>query len=182
MNIVKIILGLSLAALSFISCNTDKSLQVYIVDKQEDDRFMKLDLATSLIEDAEGLDEENRKILKTIKKINVVAYQKEQGTDADYQTEKAKLDLILSQEKYHLLSKFKSNNQLVTLKYIGDDTTIDEVIVYGSDDQKGLALFRLLGNNMKPENLANLAMSLEKGGFNLSDMTGMSGIEDIFKE
>ncbi|MGJ8666254.1 MAG: DUF4252 domain-containing protein [Patiriisocius sp.] len=178
MSIVKILLGLSLIALSFISCDSDKSLQVYIVDKQEDDRFMKVDLATSLIENTEVLDEKNKEILKTIKKVNVVAYPKEKGTEAEYQAEKAKLDLILNQEKYQLLTEFKSNGQLVTLKYLGDDDAIDEVIIYGRDDDKGLAVFRLLGDNMKPEDLGRLAMALQKGDF---DLSGMTGVEDIFK-
>lgn len=161
MTIVKYIIGVSLAVLTLLSCDGSKSLQSYIVDKQEDDRFMKVDIATSLVKDIDSLPQDQKDILNTIKKMNVVAYPKNEGSQADYDTEKGKLAVIFDQEKYKELGSFKAKNQNVTLMYLGEEDAIDEVIVYGRDDEKGLAVFRLLGDDMNPSDVMKLSKMIE---------------------
>ncbi|WP_415374310.1 DUF4252 domain-containing protein [Patiriisocius sp. Uisw_017] len=178
-TIIKYILAFTLASLTLMSCDTSKSLQSYIVDKQEDDRFMKIDLATSLLTEMESLPEDQKMILKTVKKMNVVAYPKKEGTDAEYNTEKDRLSVIFDQEQYKQLGSFNVNGQNVSLMYLGDENAIDEVIVYGRDDDKGLVVFRLLGDEMNPSELIKLSNVIEKGDLDLSKLAGM---EDIFKE
>ena len=107
-TITRYIIGISLALLTFLSCDTSKSLQSYIVEKQEDNRFLKVDLATSLLSEIDSLPQQQRQILESIKKINVVAYPKNKGTQEDYDTEMARLSLIFDQEKYQVLGRFKT--------------------------------------------------------------------------
>ena len=45
MVLVRFIVGISLAALSLVSCADGSSLQRYLVDKQDDDKFLKVDIA-----------------------------------------------------------------------------------------------------------------------------------------
>src|SRR5690554_7422414 len=54
------------------SCG-EASLQKYFVEKQDDPKFMKIDLAPSLLEGKNTLGAEEKETLKGIKKINVVA-------------------------------------------------------------------------------------------------------------
>ena len=178
-TIVKYTVAAAIAIITLISCDGSKSLQSYIVDKQEDDRFMKVDLATSLFAKMDSIPADQKEVLNTVKKMNVVAYPKKEGTDADYLAEKAKLDVIFNQDKYKVLGSFKSNGQNMKLMYLGDEEAIDEVIVYGRDDEKGLAVFRLLGDKMNPASMMKLAANLENGDVNLSDL---AGLEDIFKK
>jgi len=176
-TITKYIIGISLALLTFLSCDTSKSLQSYIVEKQEDNRFLKVDLATSLLSEIDSLPQQQRQILESIKKINVVAYPKNKGTQEDYDTEMARLSLIFNQEKYQVLGRFKTKSQKVSLMYLGSENAIDEVIVYISDNQTGLAVFRLLGKNMKPIDVIKLSEMIESGNLDLSSLTGL---QDVF--
>jgi len=72
MILIKYVLGL--AALTLFSCSNEKSLQRYLVDRQDDDSFLKIDIAASLLQtDNNSLSQEEKDILETVKKINVVA-------------------------------------------------------------------------------------------------------------
>ena len=177
MIIIKYIIAFTLAVLTLLSCDTSKSLQSYIVEKQEDNRFMKVDFATSLMSELDSLPEQQKQVLASIKKMNVVAYSKKEGSQADFDIQTKRLKLIFDQQKYLVLGSFKAKSQNVTLMYLGDEDAIDEVIVYVLDNDKGLAVFRLLGNNMNPSDILKLSGMLEQGNIDLSKLTGL---EDIF--
>ncbi len=50
MILIKYVLGIGLAALTLFSCSNKESLQRYIVDRQDDDSFLKIDIAASLLQ------------------------------------------------------------------------------------------------------------------------------------
>ena len=177
MIIIKYIIAITLAVLTLLSCDTSKSLQSYIVEKQEDNRFLKIDLATSLLSEIDSLSQEQKQVLASIKKINVVAYLKKEGTQQHYDAELARLSLIFDQEKYQLLGRFKTKGQKISLMYLGAQNAIDEVIVYASDNQTGMAVFRLLGKDMKPSDVVRISEMIENGNLDLSSLTGL---QDIF--
>jgi hypothetical protein len=180
MVLVRFIVGISLAALSLVSCADGSSLQRYLVDKQDDDKFLKVDIATSLLEsDDADFTEEQREILETIKKVNVVAFPLKGKNAADYETERTELAKILDNEKYILLGKVSSNGSMMTMKYLGEEDAIDEVIIFASDDERGFAVFRLLGDNMKPGQMLKLMNSINSGDL---DVSALNGIGDIFND
>ncbi|RMA64622.1 DUF4252 domain-containing protein [Ulvibacter antarcticus] len=179
MAVLKYILPLAMTVISLFSCSNNESLQRYLVDKQDDDKFLKVDVATSLLQSDENtLSEEQKEILNTVKKINVVAYKIKDGNMADYEAEKGKLAAIVSQEKYKTLMKYGSKNKGATLKYLGEEDAIDEVVVFASDNEQGFAVFRLSGNNMRPDQIMKLIGSVENGDI---DISKLSGLGDIFK-
>ncbi len=170
---------LILVAMTVVSCS-DKSLQKYLVEKQDDAKFVKVDIATSLLEgENSDFTVEEKEILKTIKKINVVAYPIKDGDTADYVAEKEQLESILNQEQYKELTRIKSNDWNATLKYTGEEDAIDEVIVFANDNDRGFAVFRLLGENMRPDQMLKLMDAAERGNLNLSKLSGLS---EIFKD
>lgn len=178
MVVARYFMTLILAAMTMVSCS-DNSLQKYLVEKQDDAKFVKVDVATSLLEGRNSnFTPEEKEILHTIKKINVVAYPIKDGDTADYVAEKKELESILSQDRYKELTRIKSNDWNATLKYIGEDDAIDELIVYANDNNRGFAIFRLLGENMRPDQMMKLMDSAERGDLNLSKL---SGFEEIFK-
>ena len=61
--------------------------------------------------------------------------------------------------------------------YLGSVTAIDEVIIYAKDNQTGLAIFRLLGKDMKPSDAIKIAEMLESGNL---DLSSLSGLKDVF--
>ena len=173
-TLIRYIVGMTLVAMSMMSCSGDGSLQRYLVDKQDDSNFVKLDIATSLFEGEQAnFTEEQREILNTIKKVNVVAFPNKGNSTPEYQEELAKLNRILDNEKYVLLGKVSSDGSKMTMKYLGEEDAIDEVIIYASDDSRGFAVFRLLGENMKPGQMLKLMNSIEKGDLDVSSLTGI---------
>ncbi len=179
MVLAKYIIPIVLAALALVSCDNNQSLQQYLVDKQDDDNFLKVDVATSLLKSEDNsFSEEENEILETIKKVNVVAYKIQDGNTADYEIEKKKLAEIVAQEKYKTLMKFGSNNKGATLKYLGEEDAIDEVIVFASDSEQGFAVFRLLGKNMRPDQMIKLMNSIDNGDL---DISKLSGLGDLFE-
>ncbi len=168
-----------LGAMALTSCN-DKSLQKYLVEKQDDDKFVKMDLAASLLQGRNSdFTQEEKDILNTIKKVNLVAFPIKEGDTADYIKERAELKAILDQEEYKELTRIKSNDWNATLKYTGDEDAIDEVIVFASDDNRGFAVFRLLGENMRPDQMLKLMKSAERGDL---DVSKFEGFGEIFKD
>lgn len=166
-----------MAAFTLQSCSNN-SLQQYMVDKQDDDNYVKVDLATSLLLSPENtMSAEEKEILSTVKKINVVAYPVKDGDVAAYEAEKQILKDILDQEKYQTLMKMGSNRSGATLKYVGEEDAIDEVIIFVSDEEKGFAVFRLTGDDMKPGDMMKLMNSLQEGDL---DIEQLSGIGEIF--
>jgi hypothetical protein len=177
MILIKYILGIGLAAVTLFSCSNKESLQRYIVDRQDDDSFLKIDIAASLLQtDSANLSQEEKDILKTIKKINVIAYAIEEGNVSAYEVKMQVLKTILDQDRYKTLMKYGSNKEGATLKYVGLEDAIDEIIVFVRDDEKGFALFRLLGDDMRPEQMIKLMTAIEKGDVDISKLNSIGKI------
>ncbi|MDN3723742.1 DUF4252 domain-containing protein [Aequorivita sp. SDUM287046] len=179
MATLKYISALVFGLTALVSCN-DKSLQKYLVEKQDDDKFVKMDIAASLLQGKNNnFTQEEQEILNTIKKVNVVAYPIIEGDTADYEKERLELKAILDQEQYKELTRIKSNDWNATLKYTGEEDAINEVIVFASDDNRGFAVFRLLGENMRPDQMMQLMKSAERGDL---DVSKLEGFGEIFKD
>ena len=179
MTLTRYIVGISLVAIALFSCSDGESLQRYLVDKQDDDNFLKIDVAASLLQtDSNSLTQEEKDILATVKKINVVAYPIKDNDSENYDTERKQLKDIIGQEKYKTLMKYGSNKKGATLKYLGEEDAIDELIVFASDDEKGFALFRLLGDDMKPDQMIKLMNSIDKGDV---DVSALKSIGELFE-
>lgn len=178
--VLKYVIATVMAAMAFTSCNDNKSLQKYLVEKQDDNNFVKIDLATSLLQ-AEGNDfsEEEKNILNTVKKINVVAFPLTDDNMAEYEIEKQNAIDVLSQEKYKTLMKYGSNSRGATLKYLGEEEAIDELIVFASDNEMGFAVFRLLGDNMRPEDMLKLMKGIDQGDIDVSSLKSLGNLLDL---
>lgn len=169
------LLGIFLLGLGVLSCNNEPSIQEYYVENQEDSKFVAIDIPTSLLANNEELNEEQLATLKTVKKVNVLAYPLEEGAE-EYQVEKNQLQEILKNEKYQLLMKYGSGERKAEIYFTGDEDAIDEFILFGFDDSRGMGLARVLGEDMSPEKLIELLRSLEKGDVNLDGLKGIAGM------
>lgn len=179
MVLTKYFIAFILATVALTSCS-DKSLQKYLVEKQDDDKFVKMDIAASLLQGRNSdFSQEEKDILSTIKKVNVVAYPIQEGDTADFEKERQELKDILDQEQYKELTRINSNDWNATLKYTGEEDAIDEVIVFASDNKRGFAVFRLLGENMRPDQMIKLMKTAERGAL---DISKLSGFGEIFKD
>lgn len=168
--------GFAFVALMLASCNDEPSIQEYYVENQEDSKFVALDIPTSLLANNENLNAEQLETLETVKKVNVLAYPLKEGKN-EYEKEKLQLQEILKNEKYQLLMKYGSGERKAEIYFTGDEEAIDEFVVFGFDDTRGMGLARILGEDMNPENLMKLIRSFEKGDL---DFSGLEGMAEIF--
>ncbi|APU69696.1 DUF4252 domain-containing protein [Christiangramia flava] len=161
--------------LAITACQNDKSIQKYYVDNQEDADFMALDVPTSMFANLDAMDAEKRETMESIKKINVLALRADQHPEK-FKKEKAKLDEIFTDEKYQLLMKYGGGTRKAALYFTGEDDAIDELIVYGYDDSKGLGVARVLGEDMNPAGIMEMMKSLKKEDIDASGLEGLIGI------
>ncbi|WP_435577712.1 DUF4252 domain-containing protein [Gilvibacter sp.] len=177
-------LGILLAA-TLVSCNEEPTLQSYFVDKQEDNRFVKFDLPSSLItEDSDLLNAEQKEVMQSVRKLNIMAYPIKEGDSlkAEYQIEKQNVIDILAREQYQTLISFGSPTQGASLKFVGETDAIDELVIFASDEERGFAIFRLTGNDMDPEKFVNMMRSIETGDLDVSQMNGLGQLFDTSEE
>lgn len=66
-----------------------------------------------------------------------------------------------------------------SIKYLGDEDAIDEVVVYGDNDEKGFLLVRILGDNMNPAKLVLFIQALKDSDFKGGEELGQ--IAELFK-
>ena len=147
-------------------CSSTQSLQEYYVDNSENPNFISLDLPTSILNLEEAdLDETQRKALQSLRKLNMLAFKKTMANAEEYVAEKAKVTAILKNKDYKELMKLNSEYGKGVIKYLGEDDAIDEVVIYGSSDDKGFALIRVLGDNMNPAYIMQLMKAIQNSDY-----------------
>ncbi len=165
--------------LMFVACSSTQSLQEYYIDNTENPNFLMFDVPTSVLnlENAD-LTETQREALGSLKKLNILAFKKTAENNADYKIEKANVKAILSDNKFIELMKMNTSYGKATIKYLGTEDAIDEVIIYGDSDEKGFALIRVLGNDMNPAHMVQLLQAIEKSDY---DGEGLKDLGKLFR-
>ncbi|AOW19839.1 DUF4252 domain-containing protein [Urechidicola croceus] len=159
---------LVIMAMFTISCNQHPSLQKYYVDSQENTDFIALDIPASILKlKQEDVSKEEIEALNSIKKVNFLGFQLNENNLIEYNEEKLKVKEILKNPKYQELISV-GGKQSLSVKYLGEDNAIDEVIIYGSDKEMGFALVRILGDKMDPSKMMNLIGKINMEGDNNS--------------
>ncbi len=157
----KTVIILSVLAI-FVSCNQQKTIQTYIVEKQDKPGFMSVDLPMSLIQlnsDKVPLDVKDG--YESIKKVNVLGLPYLNNKEA-YEIEKKAISLILNNSTlYKKLMKMDMNGMSVSIYYNGDANNINEVIVFGYSKKVGVGVARVIGNHMNPTKITQMAEYLK---------------------
>ncbi|WP_291864411.1 DUF4252 domain-containing protein [Maribacter sp.] len=161
------------------ACASTQSLQEYYVDNYENPNFISFDVPTSVLNLEEAdLSATQKEAVSSLKKLNILAFKKTPENIADYAAEKLNVKGILKNKKYTELMKMNTSFGKATIKYLGHEDAIDEVIIYGANDEKGFALIRVLGNNMNPAHLVQVIKAMEKSNYNGE---GLGQLKDFLK-
>ncbi len=161
---------------AFTSCNQGPTLQTYYVDNELKPGFVTADVPTSLInlEDVEMTDEQHE-AYNSVDKLNVLTFIEEDTDAVEYKAELEKVKTILENPKYEeLMRGGNSTDGKFVVKFLGDLESIDELIVFGSANNKGFMIARILGDDMNAEKLMSLSTVLEKANFEDAQL-------DVFK-
>ena len=102
------------------ACSSTQSLQEYYVDNSDNPNFISLDLPASLLNlDKVELTPGQREAVKSLKKLNVLAFKKTDSNGVDFEAEKAKVNAILKNDKFVQLMKLNSSFGRGVVKYLG---------------------------------------------------------------
>jgi len=146
----------------FVSCNQQKTIQTYIVEKQDKPGFMSVDLPMSLIQlNSDKVPIDVKDGYESIKKVNVLGLPYLNNNEA-YEIEKKAISLILNNSTlYKKLMKMDMNGMSVSIYYNGDANDINEVIVFGYSKKIGVGVARVIGNHMNPTKITQMAEYLK---------------------
>jgi len=172
------ILGLIIFAGLFVSCASSPSLQKYYIDNADNKNFISLDIPASVIDLNEYVSKEDRDALSTLKKLNILAFVKDDANTAEYKIEEQKVKAIIKDTKYQELISVKDKGVNIVLKYEGNesDATVDEFIIYAADKAQGFTLVRVLGDKMEPGKMAKLMGKIKN-----VDSKEFKKLEGLFK-
>lgn len=153
-----------MAALLFLAgCSSTQSLQEYYVDNTENPNFLVLDVPASILNlDEAELSNTQQEALKSLRKLNILAFRKTAENAMEYMEESAKVKEILKDSDYKELMKLNTQFAKGVIKYTGEGDAIDEVVIFGDSSEKGFALIRVLGDNMNPAHFMQLMQAVEK--------------------
>ncbi len=159
------------------SCSSTQSLQEYFVDNAENPNFLSLDVPANILKlDEVELDDSQREVMGSLRKLNILAFRKTEANEAAYAEESAKVKAILKNPDFKELMKLNTQYGRGVVKYLGEGDAIDEVVIFGDSREKGFALVRVLGKKMNPAHFVQVMQALQNSdleGQGLGDLAGL---------
>lgn len=170
---IKNIITMLILVVTFTSCDQNPSLQTYFVDNELKPGFTSIDIPTSLLNiEQTSLTEEQKDAYKSIDKLNMLAFVLSDNNKAEYEVELNKVKEILKNPKYQeLMRAGNSTDGKFVIKYIGDEDSIDELIIFGNANEKGFAIIRVLGDDMSAQKVVKLYSAVDPSNINESQIT-----------
>lgn len=174
----KVIYGIvSLLSLLLMSCNTKPSLQKYFVENTENKDFIALDVSSSILNlDQKKLTDEQSVALKSFDKMNILAFKSNGKNQVLFDSERAKVNSILKDEKYQQLMKVGSGKDGASVSYLGTDDHIEEFIFYANKKDVGFALVRVLGKDMNPNNIMTMISLLKSSNIDMEQLKPLQAL------
>lgn len=152
--------------LTIAACSKSQSLQEYFVEHANNPDFISVDVPASILHlDEQDLSPDQEKALRSVKKLNVLTFAKNDGNQAQFAEEVRRVNAILADDRFTELMKLNTVYGKGVVTFLGNDEAIDEVVIFGSSADKGFALIRVLGDNMNPAYLAELIQAIQKSDF-----------------
>lgn len=170
MKVVLFIIAL-LSSLIFGSCNSEPTLQKYFVENSENKDFVALDISSNILNvDKAKLTLVQKEALESFEKINVLAFKLNDKNKSQFETERAKVNLILKKPMYQQLMKFGSGKQGASVSYIENGDHINEFVVFANKNDAGFAVIRVLGKDMNPTRIMNMISVLKESKIDLEQL------------
>ena len=149
------------------------------MDNSENPNFLALDVPANILKlDEASMDETQRNALKSLRKLNILVFQRTAENENEYTQETAKVKAILKNSDFKDLMKLNTQYAKGVIKYSGDGDAIDEVVIYGDSQEKGFGLIRVLGDDMNPAHFMQLMQAVQKADV---DGEGFKELMDLFK-
>jgi hypothetical protein len=169
-----------LFSLFLISCNSEPTLQKYFVENLENKNFIALDVSPSILNvDKAKLSAKQNEALQSFEKMNVLAFKLNGTNKAQFEQERAKVNLILKDKKYQQLMKFGSGKEGASVSFVGSDEHIEEFVLFANKKETGFAVVRILGKDMNPNNIMTMLSVLKESKI---DIEQLKPLQEMFKK
>lgn len=167
-------------SLFLISCTSEPTLQKYFVQNTENKNFIALDVSPSILNvDKAKLSVKQNEALQSFDKMNVLAFKLNETNKAQFDIERAKVNLILKDKKYQQLMKFGSGKEGASVSYVGTDEHIEEFVLFANKKETGFAVVRILGKDMNPNNIVTMLSVLKESKI---DLEQLKPLQEMFKK
>lgn len=167
-------------SLFLISCNSEPTLQKYFVENTENKNFIALDVSPSILNvDKAKLSLQQNEALQSFEKMNVLAFKLNATNKAQFELERAKVNLILKDKKYQQLMKFGSGKEGASVSFVGSDEHIEEFVLFANKKETGFAVIRILGKDMNPNNIMTMMSVLKESKV---DLEQLKPLQEMFKK
>lgn len=177
---IKKLMAMLVLVATLTSCNQNPSLQVYFVDNELKPGFTTIDIPTSLLNiEVTNLTEEQKEAYRSIDKLNMLAFVVSEENKAEYEVELKKVKEILNDPKYQeLMRGGNTTDGKFSVKFIGEEDRIDELVIFGNANDKGFAIIRVLGDDMSANKVVKLYSALDTANI---DESQISQFANFFK-
>lgn len=140
--------------LGFTSCSDKNSLQNYFTDHAEKPGFSSSTIPTSLLrQEGIQLTEKQEEAINAVERVNLLFYRTKPEKQTEFTAERDNIKTILKNKKYEELMNLGNKG---VIKYIGTDTTMEEIVVFLSSKEMGFAVTRIIGDDMTIEKFMEL--------------------------
>lgn len=169
---MKTVYGIALLLSLFLSsCNSEPSLQKYFVENTENKNFIALDVSPDILNvDKTKLSVAQSDALKSFDKMNVLAFKLNATNKAEFEKERAKVNLILKDKKYQQLMKFASGKEGASVSFVGTDDHIEEFVFFANKEDNGFAVVRILGKDMNPTSIMTMMSVLQQSNIDVEQL------------
>ena len=168
---MKRLLLLFSASLLLASCHSEPTLQKYFVENTDNKNFIAMDVSPSILNvDKAKLTSEQQTALQSFDKMNILAFKVNDKNQAQFEAEKAKVNLILKDKKYQQLMKYGSGKEGASISFVGDDEHIDEFVLYANKKENGFAVVRILGKDMNPTGVMSMLSMLKTSNLDVEQL------------
>jgi hypothetical protein len=169
---MKTVFGLALLLSFFlVSCNSEPTLQKYFVENTENKNFIALDVSPNILNVYKTkLSIAQSDALKSFDKMNVLAFKLNDKNKAEFEIERAKVNLILKDKKYQQLMKFGSGKEGASVSFVGTDEHIEEFVFFANKKENGFAVVRILGKDMNPTSVMTMMSVLQQSNIDLEQL------------
>ena len=125
---------------------------------------MSVDIPMSFLNPDEiELSDDQKEAVDSIDKLNMLAYSLKEGSEEEFNAELTTVKTLLKAELYNdLMRGGNSTDGRLYIKYIGEDTEIDELIIFGFSSDNGFAIIRVLGDDMELSKIMKLESVIDQ--------------------
>lgn len=147
----------------------------------ENSNFLAVDLGADILKiNKDELSKDEKEALNSFKKLNILAFRKNDDNEVLYRKEKEEVQSILKgNSTYEQLMSFGSGAQGASIYAVGNTDKISEFVIFGNQNEAGFAIVRIIGKNMSPNHIMNFMSVLEKSNF---DKEQLKSFEEFFRK